>query len=39
MSKTSNKQKLECLRLWIENRKYKSKKPIRKSYIKEENED
>jgi len=39
MSKTSNNAKLECLKLWIESRKYKAKKITRKSYIKEEDED
>ena len=39
MSKTSNNAKLECLKLWIESRKYKAKKIIRKSYTKEEDEE
>jgi hypothetical protein len=40
MSKTSNNAKLECLKLWIESRKYKPKKIVRKLYPQnEEDED
>ena len=30
MSKTSNLQKLECLRIWNENRKFRAKRKIQK---------
>lgn len=30
MSKTSNKQKLECLKIWSENLKYRAKKKVKK---------
>ena len=30
MSKTSNRQKLECLRIWSESRKFKAKKKVKK---------
>jgi hypothetical protein len=40
MSKTSNHAKLECLKIWIENRKYKPKKKIKPLYVqKDEDED
>lgn len=38
MSKTSNKQKLECLKIWSENLKYRAKKkPLKKqpTWLKE----
>jgi hypothetical protein len=30
MSKVSNKQRLECLKIWSENQKYREKKKVKK---------
>lgn len=36
MSKTSNHAKLECLKIWVENRKFRAKrKPKKQPWVKD----